>query len=55
MLDYCIYFIIIIISFTSAKAAKEAGYKRIFSPGEGSKGIDPWAELVVSVANNNNN
>jgi uroporphyrinogen-III synthase len=40
----------VVIGPTSAKAARDAGFKRVFSPLAGSKGVEPWAELVLTVA-----
>ena len=40
----------VVIGPTSAVAARKAGFKDVFSPSVGSKGLVPWADLVVKVA-----
>lgn len=35
---------------TTERAARGLGFKRVFSPAEGSKGLEPWAELIRKVA-----
>jgi uroporphyrinogen-III synthase len=42
----------VVIGPTSAKAAKSAGYKSIFIPENGSKGIEAWANLILEVVKN---
>ncbi len=42
--------IAVTIGPTSEKAAKAVGFSRVFSPEEGSKGIEVWAELIREVA-----
>ncbi len=37
---------------TSQKVALNVGFTKVFSPQEGSKGIEPWAELIKQVAMN---
>jgi len=37
---------------TSEKAARSAGFSKVFSPPEGSKGIETWAKLIKTVAGN---
>lgn len=41
----------VVIGPTSQKAAASAGFTRIYSPDEGSKGLEPWAALIEKVAN----
>lgn len=40
----------VVIGPTSAVAAKKYGFKEVYSPVEGSKGIQPWADLIRSIA-----
>lgn len=40
----------VVIGPTSQKAAASAGFTRIHSPEEGSKGLEPWAALISHVA-----
>lgn len=40
----------VVIGPTSEKAAKTAGFNKIYAPSEGSKGIEPWAQLVRIVS-----
>jgi len=35
---------------TSAAAALKAGFLKVYSPAEGSKGIEPWADLIRKVS-----
>lgn len=41
----------VVIGPTSAKAAEEAGFQRVYVPSEGSKGLEPWAKLIAEVIN----
>jgi len=41
---------VVVIGPTSEKAAAGLGFSRIHSPEEGSKGLEPWAELISKVA-----
>jgi uroporphyrinogen-III synthase len=40
----------VVIGPTSKTAAEKAGYKRVYCPEGGSKGVEPWAALVEQVA-----
>ena len=40
----------VVIGPTSEKAAYNAGFEQVYSPKEGSKGLDPWAKLIIEVA-----
>lgn len=40
----------VVIGPTSARAAEQAGYTKVFSPSAGSKGVEPWAKLINDVA-----
>lgn len=42
--------IAVCIGPTSERAAIKAGFKQVFSPDVGSKGIGPWASLIKDVA-----
>ena len=42
--------IAVTIGPTSETAAKAVGFERVYSPDEGSKGIEPWADLIVKVS-----
>ena len=42
--------IAVTIGPTSEKVAIKEGFQKVFSPDEGSKGIEPWAELIRKVA-----
>jgi hypothetical protein len=35
---------------TTEKAARASGFKMVFSPKEGSKGLESWATLIKDVA-----
>jgi uroporphyrinogen-III synthase len=35
---------------TTAEAAKKAGFKEVYCPDVGSRGVGPWAALVLRVA-----
>lgn len=42
----------VVIGPTSQRAAEKAGFTKIFVPSGGSKGLEPWAQLIRDVANN---
>lgn len=43
---------VVVIGPTSQRAAEEAGYRRVVSPEEGSKGLEAWANAVRRAAEN---
>ena len=44
-------FAAVVIGPTSQKAAEKAGFREVFVPEGGSKGLEPWAQLIREVAN----